>query len=370
MKILIVITRGDSIGGAQTHVITLSKLLQRHGHDVLICYGGELAGPLNQLIVAAGLNSVTVPSLCREISLINDIKAIFQLRKVANRFKPDVISLHSSKTGIVGRLSNLFSGRPVVFTVHGWAFTEGVNRTGAVLYKLIEKALAGLAAKIIVVSDYDKKIALKNNVSNSRTIERVYNGVDVGTYGKDFSGAKGTVDIVMVARFDDQKDHETLILACNDIDNIKVHLLGDGPKFEKTVGLVNDLKIGDKFIFYGYSNSVEEVLKKADIFVLISNWEGFPISTLEALKYSLPVIVSDVGGAGEAIIDGETGYSVKRKDVADLKSKLVKLINDPVLRQTMGLAGNRLLLQQFSSEAMYKNTLEVFESAILKKSSN
>jgi glycosyltransferase involved in cell wall biosynthesis len=251
--------------------------------------------------------------------------------------------------------------------VHGWAFTEGVNRSGAILYKSIEKALACLAAKIIVVSDYDKQIALKNNVSNSRTIERVYNGVDVGTYEKDFSEAKEIVDIVMVARFDDQKDHETLILACNDVENIKVHLLGDGPKFEKTVRLVSDLKIDDKFIFYGYSNSVEEVLKKADIFVLISNWEGFPISTLEALKYSLPVIVSDVGGAGEAIIEGETGYSVKRKDVADLKLKLVKLINDPVLRQTMGLAGNRLLLKQFSSEAMYKNTLEVFESAILKK---
>jgi glycosyltransferase involved in cell wall biosynthesis len=364
VKILVVITRGDSIGGAQTHVLTLAKMLNKNGHDVLICYGGKLEGPFNKLLTAAGINCVTVPNLKREISLIADIRSVFKLRRIYKQFRPDVVSLHSSKAGIVGRMSSLFSGIPVVFTVHGWAFTEGVGGARSVFYRLIEKSLAKLASKIIVVSHYDKAIALQNRVAGAGKLEVVHNGIDVSAAGHVLSAGKDLTNIVMVARFDEQKDHESLIYACEGIENIKVHLAGDGPGLDDMIALTEKLKIRDRFVFYGYTDKVEEILSHADVFALISNWEGFPISTLEAMNHGLPVIISDVGGAKEAVVDGETGYVIKRKDILDLKAKLLSLINNPVLRQSMGLEGRKILIRNFSSEVMYINTIRVFERAI------
>jgi glycosyltransferase involved in cell wall biosynthesis len=254
-----------------------------------------------------------------------------------------------------------------VFTVHGWAFTDGINWINSTLYKVLEKTLAILATKIIVVSYYDKGMALKNGVANEEKIEVVHNGIEVSSHKNNALAFKDVVDIVMIARFDLQKDHETLIRACVGINRIKVHFLGDGPNLEKMIKLADELAIRDKFKFYGYSNKVEEVLQRADVFVLISNWEGFPISTLEAINQNLPVIISDVGGAREAIIEGETGYSIKRKDITDLNAKLVKLIDNASLRRSMGDAGKKMLAREFSSEVMYKNTLNVFQKAIKKK---
>ena len=88
------------------------------------------------------------------------------------------------------------------------------------------------------------------------------------------------------------------------------------------------------------------------------------MSTLEAMNYSLPVVISDVGGAKEAIVDGETGYAIKRNDIEGLKIKLLKLINTPSLAHSMGLKGRKLLLNKFSSDVMYYNTIRVFESAL------
>jgi len=116
MKILIVITRGDSIGGAQTHVLTLAKMLQKHDHEVLVCYGGEIDGPFNDLLKSSGISCVTIPSLIREISPIADFKSVFRLRRVYKDFRPDVVSLHSSKAGIIGRVAAEAEGRRRILT--------------------------------------------------------------------------------------------------------------------------------------------------------------------------------------------------------------------------------------------------------------
>ncbi len=269
--------------------------------------------------------------------------------------------MHSSKVGIIGRLSNLGLPYPVVFTVHGWAFTEGVNKLASVCYKLLERVLSKFAEKIIVVSDYDYQLAIKGKVVNKERLVVIHNGIQViQTEGvlKDDS----TINIVMTARFDQQKDHETLIKACEDISGIKVHLLGDGPNAQAMVTLTEYLKIADKFVFYGYSNNIPYHLQRSDIFVLISNWEGFPISTLEAMNFSLPIIVSDVGGAKEAVVNGYNGYTVAKGDAENLNSKLKILIQDSDLRREMGNNSKKLLSEHFSSEVMYRKTIEIFSS--------
>ena len=152
MKILFVITRGDTIGGAQVHVLTLANLLKKNGHDVLVSYGGDREGPFSELLIANNINHISIRGMKREISLFNDLLSILRLRSIINNYKPDIVTLHSSKAGFIGWISLLFSKIPVLFTVHGWAFTEGIDSKKAKFKSKIEGFLGYLTSKIIVVS--------------------------------------------------------------------------------------------------------------------------------------------------------------------------------------------------------------------------
>lgn len=131
--------------------------------------------------------------------------------------------------------------------------------------------------------------------------------------------------------------------------------------------LSRDLGISEKIIFTGERLDVDFLLADSDIFLLISNWEGFPISILEAMREGLPVLASDVGGVSESVIDGQTGYLVPRADVNAIKNGLNNLINDSSLRAKFGKSGNDFFQENFSFNAMYKKTVELYRKAIKQK---
>ena len=126
MKILYCITSA-SWGGAQLHVLELCADQLKRGNEVIFIVGNE--GPLlDKVKKLKGLKIIFLPSLVREINPINDMKAIIELRKIIKKESPDIIHLHSSKAGVVGRIAaiGLRKRVKVIFTVHGWAFTDGV----------------------------------------------------------------------------------------------------------------------------------------------------------------------------------------------------------------------------------------------------
>ena len=91
-------------------------------------------------------------------------------------------------------------------------------------------------------------------------------------------------------------------------------LVGVGPLQAQTKALTESLGIGSRVRFLGAREGVCEVLRGADVYALISDWEGFPRSILEAMSVGLPVVASDVGGVSEAVRDAETGFLVPRQD--------------------------------------------------------
>ena len=123
----------------------------------------------------------------------------------------------------------------------------------------------------------------------------------------------------------------------------------------------------DKFEFLGYENDVYKYLSNCDLFVLISNWEGFPISTLEAMSFGKPCIISNVGGASEAIENGVNGYVINRGDDKSLSQKINLVKSNPDLRLEMGLASKRIVEEKFSEDIMFNNTIEFFNKIINKK---
>lgn len=356
-----VITRGDSIGGAQLYVQSLAERLQQERHEVLVVMGTP--GSLADMLSEAGVSWVVCASLRRQLHPLHDLKSIRDLGRIIGGFKPDLVSAHSSKAGIVGRLASKLNGVPCVFTAHGWSFAGGISQPRGTIWRGIERLAAPLAARIICVSTFDRELALRYGF-DPHTLVTIHNGIAERPVAPRPSRApEAPTRIVMIARFFAQKDHKSLLHAIQATPHCELDLVGDGPLEDSVKDYAVRLGIGQRVHFHGYRPDAAAVLAGADLFVLASHYEGFPLTTLEAMRAALPVIVSDVGGASEAVIDGVTGFAVPGNDVHALRECIRSLVDRPELRAAMGNAGREKYLSSFTFDRMYRTTLTVYEEA-------
>lgn len=363
MNIAVLITRGDSIGGAQIHVKDIAKRLQDEGHQVTVLFGKE--GVFSELLKEMEIKFRVVDNLVREISPLKDFKAVKNIINEIKAIKPDIIAIHSSKAGILGRIAAKLTNTPVVFTAHGWAFTEGINPKKRIIYKWIEKIGAYFSDQIITVSNYDKQLALNNNVASEKKIIAIQNGMNEINENMLAAPDKNPPNIIMVARFQQPKDHVSLIKALNELKDREwtLQLVGeDGGLQKQAIDLVAEFGLQDRIEFLGNRSDVDDLLRKSQIFVLTSFWEGFPLTIIEAMRAKLPVVASNVGGVSEAVIDGETGYVVN--DFSELVSGLKALIESPEKRLVMGENGRMRYKENFTFDHMYNQTFEVYEDVI------
>lgn len=361
MNILFIITRADAIGGAQVHVQDLALALQRDRHKVLVLTGEK--GVYNENLQQAGVESVPCSHLQKQINPIADGKSLRYILYIIELFKPDLIAAHSSKTGVLGRLAGKITKVPCVFTAHGWSFTTGIPEPNRTVYRWLEKLTAPLADRIICVSKYDRQMGLKAGM-NSRQLLTIHNGMkDVSSELRANIGNVEQVKVAMVARFDRQKDHATLIEAFAEVD-AELILVGDGSTLKRTRQRVERLGIGDRVTFLGFRQDVAQILAGVQIYTLISHWEGLPCTIIEAMRAGLPVIASDVGGVKEIVVDGQTGYVIPRRDVKTLSQKLNYLVNNEAARISMGILGRQKYESQLTFEQMYDKTLKAYNEAI------
>ena len=131
---------------------------------------------------------------------------------------------------------------------------------------------------------------------------------------------------------------------------LELHILGDGELRESLARLAGELGIADRVTFLGFQRDPFRHMRKADIFVLSSLWEGFGNVLVEAMAMGAPVVSTDCPhGPGEIIKDGETGLLVPPGDDQPLAAALQRLIDDPMLRAKLGDAG-QIRAQDFSAQ--------------------
>lgn len=363
MHIAYVITRGDDLGGAGIHLFDLVQGVRAAGANVTVFLGSQ--GLLSDRLLEAGIPVIPLKRLRREIHPFDDVAAYYELRKFLLELKPDVVHLHSSKAGVIGRLAAKSLGIPAVFTAHGWAFTEGVDTRKRYAYAHIERWMSKFTDHIIAVSDYDRSLALRLNVCAPNAITTIHNGVP-DSHRDTFQSRRGhgsLISLLMVARFDPPKDQMSLVRALSKVKatNWILHLLGDGTLKDEALKQVAKLGLQDRVKFHGNRANVPDYLANADIFVLVSDWEGLPLSILEAMCAGLPVIASDVGGVSEAVEDGQTGYLVPRGDESSLRTTIERLLGDACLRTAMGFAGRMRYEMCFSHESMLNSTMTIYK---------
>lgn len=364
LRIAYVITRGDAVGGASIHVRDLARAARERGWEARVFLGGS--GPVTEQLSAAGVPWTTIGSLRREIALWHDARAILDLRSALRHFQPNLVSAHTAKAGWLARAAAASLKIPAIYTPHGWAIDTRISPRQGAVYTVAEWIAARWASAIVCVSESERQLAIRKRVGRPEQLRVIYNGVrDISPELHADPGA-APVRLISVARFELPKDHLTLLRALGELRHLpwQLDLVGDGPEQPAAAAAAETLGIAERTQWSGYQPEPAILLAQAQIFVLSSRSEGFPRSILEAMRAGLPVVASDVGGIGEAVIQNETGLLVLAGDSQGLRKALERLIKSASERQQLGRTGRRLYEERFRLERTLLHTFELYSTVV------
>lgn len=364
MKLVQLVTGSPCFGGAEAHVRDLTIGLISRGHNCSVIVGAP-EGLFHKQLRAKGVPVIVIPPLQKPLHPVRDIESLLQLISVLRSLKPDILATHTAKAGLIGRLAAKLMGIPCVFTPHGLSF---INRKHGhiIKHRLVLELLAlKCGATTIAVSEAERQLALAHLRMDRARISVIHNGIPDCT--SERRGGDGPVRLTMVARFDQSKDHYTLLRALSALNQLpwELRLAGSGPLLPTVKRFAQECRISSCVRFLGECSDVSGLLADTDIFVLISNTEAFPISILEAMRAALPLVATDTGGVCEAVSDGENGFLVAHADSSTLSEKLSVLIKSPELRLKMGDSSRQRFLRNYEWNYMLDRTEALYARAIV-----
>lgn len=296
-------------GGVFTYIVELANKLVEE-YDVYIAYALRPQTPSDYAsYFDEKIHLIKVENFTRAINPVKDIKASAEIKKIVKNLKPDVVHLHSSKAGILGRLVLSSKKQKLFYTPHGYSFLmENCSAKKRKVYEVIEKTFGKKNCKTICCSVGEYKES--QNVTKNSTF--ISNGIDINVLKKQIKSAevkkKDKPTVFTIGRICNQKNPIEFNAIAKALPNVDFVWIGDGELREELTS--NNIEVTGWI-------SREEVIKNAmqgDIFILPSLWEGLPISLLESMYMQKVCIVSDIVGNRDVIINEQNGYVCKNTE--------------------------------------------------------
>jgi len=342
MKIFQIVTLSE-LGGAQSVVVNLSNALSKE--HVVIVLAGEGDGKMFDML-SSEITHIKINSLKKKISFIYDIYTLFVFLYLYNKYKPDIIHLHSSKAGILGRLA--FPKKKIVYTVHGFDSIRLAYRK----YLPVEKMLQNNCKSIVAVSHYDENNLKDEHITHN--VKCVYNGY------KQVSDKAGKVTfpqqykkkVLCIARVSKPKRFDIFLEIASIIPEYAFIWIGNQEVIQNTpenvfcLGNVPNAGVYNQF---------------ADLFMLPSNYEGLPIVIIEAMSYGKPIVASAVGGISEIVVNDENGYTVENIAVV-FAEKIKYILENEDVYQRFSKSSLRRYHDMLTLEKMVQGYLEIYQS--------
>jgi glycosyltransferase involved in cell wall biosynthesis len=314
---------------------------------------------------------------------VEDLRAIIYLWRLFRRERPDIVHTHSSKAGILGRWAAWLAGVPVIFhTAHGFGFNDFQRPLVRNVYVWLERVTSKITTKLVVVSYANAEKGEKSGVFRRGDWVLCRDAISVDefmqpgprrTQLRTWGVPEDKVAIGMVACFKPQKAPVDFVKVAAEIlkknQNVHFVMAGDGelrPEIEREI---RDQGIDGHITLLGWHQDMPEVYRNLDIVVLTSLWEGLPCVFSEAMAGELPIVATNVDGAREAIIDGENGFLHEPHDIEGIALSVLKLAEDPALRQRMGRCGKDRVMQ-FDISTSVAALNEAYEEALATRGMN
>lgn len=374
--VMIVITRGEA-GGAQSHVRDLCQALQARVQFTVVIGGPVEESVLGRELTALGITVCPMPDMVESLNPLKLWPAVQQLTELIHTHKPDLVHGHSAIGGLVARVAAKRSrvpahpaGVPAVYTVHGFGFKPEVPLVRRTAAAMAERMMAGWTTHMICVSKYERELAFDLAIEPER-VHVIANGiarlpaptVAENTDAAPTQNSSAMPRLIMVARMKSPKRHDLLLQALAKVRNtlgheLPVTLAGNGPLSAQLHAQAKELNLKN-ITWAGDVSHVSELLTQHDVFVLLSDHEGMPITVLEAMRAGLCVLASSLPGIREQINAYQDGILVANTPEA-VAEKLLQLVRDPHMRKRLGRAAQQKFEDSFTADTMAERVLQVY----------
>ncbi|MBS5386560.1 MAG: glycosyltransferase [Clostridiales bacterium] len=347
-KVKVVLLISDlGMGGAENITVNIAQYINKEKFDVKIISMFSEKYCVDKYKNIISKYKIPIIYLNKKPGL--DLNIIFRLVSILRKERPDILHSHrySCVYALIPSIICRVHGR--LHTVHNIADKE-IPR---VYRKLMKIAYHFLRVTAVAINEGVKDSIIECYKLESNIVPIIKNGVDISKF---YSGKKNeTVTLINVGRFSPQKNHMLLIKCLANVlkytRNIKLILIGEGELKDKIEQFVRELGITENVYFTGNISNVEEYLASADIYVMTSDYEGLPLSVIEAMAAGLPIISTKAGGVVNLIKDGQNGVLIDVGDEAAFSRVMIDLIEDPEKRIKMGKESQELA-REYSVERM------------------
>ncbi|MGB2807125.1 MAG: glycosyltransferase family 4 protein [Sedimentisphaerales bacterium] len=391
MKIVHIITR-LILGGAQENTLITCKLLAQRGHDVTLITGPAI-GPEGELFNQTKnekYDVIVVPKLIRAICPLYDTISYFQIKRLLERLKPDIVHTHSAKAGILGRFAaHSLKGKwrenlpAIVHTIHGLAFHPYQRRWLNKFYIAVEKSAAKRTDFFISVADAMTVQAVAAGIGEREKYVTAYSAIEEDDFLQPFPEeqrwdfrqkykiSEDAVVLVTIARLFMLKGHKYIIESAKQLskqfDNAIWLFVGDGNLADHFKEQVRQLGLPDRIKFTGLlpPSQIPLAIQSSDILVHCSLREGLARTLPQAMLCAKPAISFDVDGAKE-VVNEDTGRLIEPKNVEQLTKACAELMEDKVLRDRLGQTGRESVKEKFAPEKMV-DTIETVYGKLLQR---
>ena len=354
---VMIVVHGLETGGAEMMVLHLARELDRAGHPVRVVslHGDEtdVAGLMRRAgIDVVALNKAGGP----------DPRTVLRLRAQMRDFSPTVVHTHLPVLEYVLPAARLYGRRVgIIHTVHNLARAETRHRVlRAVNRRAFSHGVVPVALNEEVRSSICREYALPPSA-----VPVVGNGIDLDAFrGPQRRGLRGAgARLLCVARLAPAKNHALLLQTVARLvesgRDVSLTLVGDGPLRGRLEELARELGISERVRFAGRRTDTPAFYRDCDLFVLLSDYEGMPMSIIEAMASGLPVVATRAGGVGELVDDGVSGALVEA-DAAAAAEAIAAICDDPALYARLS-AGAVRTSSRYSATAMMEKYVGLYD---------
>lgn len=370
-KIILVVTKGGW-GGAQRYVYDLAVNLDKERFETKLIAGQGRELP--EKLAAAGITTITLSRLNRNLSVLADLKTFFSLIKIFRQERPDIVHLNSPKAGGLGTLAARLVGvKKIIYTAHGWTFNESRPWLIRALIWLASWLTVLLSHNTITITASEQLQGLQMPWC-AKKIKLIRNGLTAPNFlPRELACKKlnlstnsyplNPILIGTIAELHRNKGLEYLIRALSTVrkQDWQAVIIGNGEEKTYLEKLITKLQLENKIKLTGFIDNAAELLPAFDIFVLPSLKEGLPYVLLEAGLAKLPIIATSVGGIPELITREHTGLLVPPGDAPTLTQAITSLLESPELRQTLGENLERQVKSEYPLSGMVAKFTKLYQ---------